>query len=278
LSELLRRKTYKPAEYFTFKVYEPKERLVMTNAFRDKVIQHSLCDNVLAPAFEPSYIRDNYANQKGKGTHFGLDRLTGHMRSYFLERKGRAEAERRAAGLPPVPVEKGGYAEGWVLKCDVSKYFYSIRHDALKRKVREYVKDSDVLWLIDLIIDSTDDPGIPIGNQTSQHFAVMYLSDLDHFITEKLGIGRYGRYMDDFYLIHDDKAYLQYCRAEIEKHVAEIGLSLNNKTQIFPLRNGIDFLGFHSYITDTGKIVRKVRRSSKRRQRSGSNSSADCLT
>lgn len=60
-----------------------------------------------------------------------------------------------------------------------------------------------------------------------------------------------------------DKAYLQYCRAEIEKHAAAIGLSLNNKTNIYPLRNGVDFLGFHTYLTETGAVIRKVRRRSK---------------
>lgn len=129
--------------------------------------------------------------------------------------------------------------------------------------VRAYVRDPDVLWLTDMIIDSTENPGIPIGNQTSQWFAVMYLSGLDHFIKEKLGIRYYGRYMDDFYLIHEDKAYLRYCRAEIERYVGELGLKLNNKTNIFPLRNGIDFLGFHTYLTDSGKVIRKVRRGSK---------------
>ena len=120
-----------------------------------------------------------------------------------------------------------------------------------------------ILWLVDLIVDSTENPGIPIGNQTSQWFAVMYLSGMDHFIKEKLGIRYYGRYMDDFYLIHEDKAYLQYCRGEIEQYVARLGLRMNEKTNIFPLRNGIDFLGFHTYLTESGKIIRKVRRSSK---------------
>lgn len=128
---------------------------------------------------------------------------------------------------------------------------------------RKYIKDPDILWLVDLIVDSTENPGIPIGNQTSQWFAVMYLSGMDHFIKEKLGIRYYGRYMDDFYLIHEDKAYLQYCRGEIERYVARLGLRLNKKTNIFPLRNGIDFLGFHTYLTESGKIIRKVRRSSK---------------
>ena len=128
---------------------------------------------------------------------------------------------------------------------------------------RKYIKDPDILWLVDLIVDSTENPGIPIGNQTSQWFAVMYLSGMDHFIKEKLGIRYYGRYMDDFYLIHEDKAYLQYCRGEIEQYVARPGLRMNKKTNIFPLRNGIDFLGFHTYLTESGKIIRKVRRSSK---------------
>ena len=261
LSELLKTKTYTMSEYFVFKVYEPKERIVMTNAFKDKVVQHSLCDNVLEPAFSRSFIRDNYASQRGRGTHDGLYRLESFMRSYYFSRKAQAEQESREEGLPRLsPAE---YADGWVLKCDISKYFYSIRHELLKKMVRQYIKDPDVLWLIDLIIDSTPDPGIPIGNQTSQWFAVMYLSGLDHFIKEKLKIKYYGRYMDDFFLIHEDKAYLQYCRKEIEKYVAGLGLSLNNKTNIFPLRNGIDFLGFHTYITDTGKVIRKVRRSSK---------------
>ena len=257
LSELLKNKTYTMSQYFVFKVYEPKERVVMTNAFKDKVVQHSLCDNVLEPAFSKSFIRDNYASQRGRGTHDGLYRLEEFMRSYYFSRKAQAERESREEGLPRLsPAE---YADGWVLKCDVSKYFYSIRHEPLKRMVRQYIKDPDVLWLIDLIIDSTPDPGIPIGNQTSQWFAVMYLSGLDHFIKEKLKIKYYGRYMDDFFLIHEDKAYLQYCKKEIEKYVAGLGLSLNNKTNIFPLRNGIDFLGFHTYLTDTGKVIIKPR-------------------
>jgi hypothetical protein len=220
---------------------------------------------VLEQAFQPSFILDNYAVQIGKGTHFGLDRLSGFMRSYFFSRKVADDTARKAAGLPPLPTEQGNYADGWVLKCDISKYFYSIPHKQLKELVRRRITDEDVLRLVYMIIDSTDDPGIPIGNQTSQWFAIAYLDGLDHYIKEKLGIRYYGRYMDDFFLIHEDKEYLRYCRTEIEKHLAALGLTLNNKTNTFPLRNGIDFLGFHTYITDTGTVVRKVRRASKER-------------
>jgi len=241
LNAMLTAKTYALSPYLVFEVYEPKKRMVMSAAFKDKIVLHSLCDNVLEEKLSKSFIYDNYASQRGKGTHFGLDRTEEFMRRFY-----------RLHG-----------ANGWVLKCDVKKYFYSIRHDLLKAKIRKYIDDTEVLWLVDLIIDSTESPGIPIGNQTSQWFAVLFLNDLDHFIKEKLGIKFYGRYMDDFYLIHEDKDYLKYCRGEIERRVEEIGLSLNEKTNIFPLKNGIDFLGFHLYLTDTGKVIRKIRRKSK---------------
>lgn len=242
LSWQLQNKVYTLSPYNTFKVYEPKERVVMSNSYKDKVVQHALCDNVLQPAIEKSFIKDNYASQKGKGTHYGLNRL-----QYFMQRYYRLHS-----------------VDGWVLKCDISKYFYSIRHDLLKSLVRGYISDPDVLWLIDMIIDSTEgNVGIPIGNQSSQLFALLYLNGLDHFIKEKLGVKYYGRYMDDFYLIHKDKEYLRHCKREIEAILDKLGLTLNNKTGIFPLKNGIDFLGFHSYLTETGAVIRKVRRKSK---------------
>ena len=245
LSDQLKNKTYSMAAYNVFKVYEPKERIIMSNSYKDKVVQHALCDNVLAPAFVKSFIYDNYASQEGKGTLVGLNRLREFMRSYY---------------------RKHG-CSGWVLKCDITKYFYNIRHDILKTQVRKRITDADTLWLVDLIIDSTEGVGIPIGNQTSQLFALIYLNCLDHHIKEKLGIKYYGRYMDDFYLIHPDKEYLRHCLAEIERILADLGLKLNKKTQIFPIANGIDFLGFHTYLTQSGKVIRKVRAKSKNNAR-----------
>ena len=264
LSRQLKDRTYTTQSINQFYVYEPKKRLVKSNAFRDKVVQHSLCGEVLEPKIIRSFILDNYAVQTGKGTHFGLDRLRGFMRSYFFTKKAAADKGRKENGKPPLPTHLGNYADGWVLKADISKYFYTIPHEPLKTLMRKYFDDEGVLWLIDLIIDSTGDAvGIPIGFLSSQWFALAYLNEFDHFVKEILGIKYYGRYMDDFFLIHEDKAYLKYCRYEIEKYIAGLGLSLNDKTNIFPLRHGIDFCGFHTYITDTGKVIRKVRKASK---------------
>lgn len=85
-----------------------------------------------------------------------------------------------------------------------------------------------------------------------------YLDAFDHWLRDDRGLV-YGRYMDDFYIIHSDKLLLRQILKEIEAYIKPLGLRLNGKTQILPLKNGIDFLGFHTYLTQTGKVVRKVR-------------------
>lgn len=233
--------TYRMEPYTEFMVYEPKERLVKASGFRDRIVQHTLCDNVLQYRIVNHFIYDNYASQKGKGTHFGLNRLWKFMRSYY-----------RNYGT-----------EGWILKADISKFFYSIDHDILKEQLKRYILDKRVLKLCFEIIDSTTGVGIPIGNQTSQVFALMYLNGLDHIIKDQMGIRYYGRYMDDFYIILKNKNELKEIKKTIETEIGELRLQLNPKTQIFPLKNGIDFLGFHSYLTEGGGVVKKIRRDSK---------------
>lgn len=244
----LQTKTYRPGGYRAFYVYEPKRRLIQTNSFKDKIVQHAFCDQVLYDALTKPFILDNYGSQVGKGTHFGLNRLRDFMREYY---------------------RKNGFsADGWVLKADVRHYFQSIRPDVLKKDVAKYLHDPDCLTLAYQIIDSAPDPlGIPIGNQSSQIFALLYLNQLDHLCKEQLRFRYYGRYMDDFYIICESKERLQEALVVIRQHLAERGLELNKKTNIFPLRNGLDFLGFHTYIDDAGRVIRKVRKSSRDRMK-----------
>lgn len=133
--------------------------------------------------------------------------------------------------------------------------------DLLKEKLRKVVVDDRMFRLMCAYIDASAD-GLPLGYQTSQLLALLFLDGFDHFVKERLRIKYYVRYMDDFLLIHPDKKYLQYCQKEIETYLGELRLELNEKTNIFPLRHGVDFLGFHTYITESGQIVRKLRRSS----------------
>ena len=118
-----------------------------------------------------------------------------------------------------------------------------------------------------MLIDSTDGIGLPLGNQAAQVYALLILNGLDHFTTGELGIELYGRYMDDFYLIHHDKEYLKWCLECIKQFVNSLCLSLNGKTQIIPFKNGLLFTGFHHYITKDGKYIRKLNGVNKRRIR-----------
>lgn len=242
LIQQLRDKTYRVSDYNEFKVYEPKERLIQTTSFKDKVIQHSLCDNVIMPRLQQVFIRDNCAGQKGKGTLFGLDRLSEQMEQ-FHSRYGH---------------------DGYILKCDITKFFYNISHAQLKDIVHYHFRDPDICWLCDLFIDSTEGKGIPLGNQINQGFALLYLDSMDKLIKYELGIEYYGRYMDDFYLLHPSKEYLKYCMEAITAYLETLGLTLNGKTQIFPFKNGVSYLGFHTYVTAGGKVIRRLKNQNKR--------------
>ncbi len=243
LKNELETKTYKVGNYRRFKVFEPKERDIMSLQYRDRIVQHIICDNIIEPLLEPKLIYDNGACRKGKGTHFTLNRLNTYMRKGY---------------------HKWG-SEFYALKCDVKQYFYSIDHEILRKYLYRHIADKDIQWLLDVIIDSTDsDVGLPIGNMTSQWFAVFYLDALDKFIKQELKIQMYVRYMDDFVLLHNDKKHLQECLRRIRAFLKdEMKLELNEKTQILPIRNGVDYIGFHSYLTKTGKIIRKLRKRSK---------------
>ena len=151
LIEQLKSKTYQISPYNEFKVYEPKERVIKTTSFKDKVVQHSLCDNVILPRLQEIFIYDNCAGQIGKGTLFGIDRLKAHMREFY---------------------RRYGH-NGYILKCDISKFFYSISHEQMKDIVEYHFSyDPDVCWMCNLFIDSTDGKGLPLGNQINQGFAL----------------------------------------------------------------------------------------------------------
>ena len=230
-NELLHKK-YKPSRYREFLVYEPKKRLILALPFKDRVVHQAIC-SVIEPIFDSTFIHDTYACRKGKGTLAGVKR-----NAYFLNKAIMNNAKI------------------YYLKMDVSKYFYSIDHGILKLLLRKKLRCKDTLELLDVIIDSTDDPGIPVGNLTSQLFANIYLSSLDHFIKEELGIKYYVRYMDDMIILHHDKRQLWEWFARIKLFLEEkLKLKFNGKTSVSNINGGIDFLGYRQY--PANRILRK---------------------
>lgn len=242
LRKQLMEDTYKIDKYSVFTIYEPKKREIVSTRMKDRVFQRSLCDNYLYEAMTKSFIYDNCACQLNKGTGFARDRLACHMQRYF-----------RKYGL-----------EGFVLKCDLSNYFGSTPHSVAKNAVLERTGDVWVNQHTDKIIESFnqgEDPnvGMGLGSQITQLTQLAVLDKMDHLIKERLGIKQYIRYMDDFILFHPDKEYLKYCLVVISEHVTSLNLTLSaKKTQIFPLKQGVKFLGFTFHLADTGKVIRKL--------------------
>lgn len=267
-------RTFQMGQYTSFSVYRPVYREVCACAFKDKIVLGSLCKNVLWNGVNPHLITDNYASRTGYGTHYALDRLEANLRRYYINYG----------------------ASGYALKIDVRKYFYNLSQDAIRDSLRRYGFDDWTLWLCDVVLSSFhcslkqgyitlgDDGkfrvvlcdmegmplleiGSPIGNETSQVFAVQYLNKIDHYIKDQCGLRYYGRYMDDSYILHPSKEYLQDLLATLRQMYADIGLELNEKTQIIHLKNGLSFLGMHFYLTDTGQVIRRLKPANVRYQK-----------
>ena len=240
LARSLENGRYQIDPYQRFMVYEPKKREIVATRLKDRQFQRSLCDNVLYDEITRHFIADNCACLRGRGVDYALNRLTCHLERYFREQRT---------------------AEGWVLQCDVRHFFDSIPHDVAAAAVAKRVTDREAVARAREIIESFGgDHGIGLGSEVSQLVALAVLDDLDHIIKERLGIRHYIRYMDDFALIHPDKAKLQDCLAAIREHLAGLGLALNDKTNLHPLSQGVKFLHWRFILTDTGKAVRKIDR------------------
>lgn len=249
LEKLLQTESYEVGKYVSFKIYEPKERVIEALSYRDRVVLMCLCANIIEPNLERKLIYDCVACRKGKGTLFGIKRLEKFLHEFY---------------------RKNG-VDGYFLKCDIKKYFHNIDHQILIKKIQKVGFDEKTLNLMKKIIYSKhkeEGKGLPIGNQTSQWFGLLYLDDLDRLIKEKLQIKYYVRYMDDLILVHRDKQYLKFCKEEITKYANEkLKLELNSKTQIGKLSQGIDFLGFRHILSTNGKVVRVLRSHAKQKLR-----------
>lgn len=246
LSEELKQKKYRVSKYYRFRVYEPKEREIQALRFRDRVVQNCICNEILRPWLEPRLIYDNAACRVGKGTHFAQARLTQFLAAHY---------------------KRYGY-EGYALKIDIKKFFDSVDHATLKKILCRFPTQGGRELLCGIVdgFEKTVGKGLPMGNQSSQWFALYYLDGLDRIVKERYRIKYYTRYMDDMVIIHRDKEYLKEVLAQMSKYAREeLKLEFNQKTQIIPLSQGVEYLGFRFYLGRNGKVVRKLRSSAKQR-------------
>ncbi|MDR3126162.1 MAG: hypothetical protein LBT92_00850 [Rickettsiales bacterium] len=219
LRQSLLDRTFRTSPYRSKEIYEPKKRVIYILPFcPDRIVQHAVM-NVLEPIWTSMMIRDTYACIKGRGIHAGSRRTMDFAR-------------------------RNKYA----LKCDISKFYPSIDHAVMKSVIRRKIKDRDVLWLLDGIIDSF--PGsknAPIGNYCSQWFGNLYMGELDHFVKSELCVRDYIRYCDDFILFANDKRQLRAWLGAVGEFLgSRLGLGFS-KSDIFPVSRGIDFLGYRHF-------------------------------
>jgi len=220
---------YTPQEYHSFKVYEPKERIIDAPAFEDKIVQH-MVNNVLKDLYKPCFIFDSYSCIEGKGTLACVNRISQFLRKSYKQ-----------------------YGDNsYIIKMDVSKFFYSIDRNILKKIIRKKIKCKGTLKLLDNIIDSSpNDLGLPLGNLTSQLFANIYLNQLDQYCKRVLKLKYYVRYADDMVVIVKGLDNARWIKTKIAEFLKNnLSLELNpKKSKIFPIKQGVNTVGFKIYRT-----------------------------
>jgi retron-type reverse transcriptase len=258
--------TWRPAGYHTFTIYEPKQRVICSAPFADRVVHQALVQ-VVEPVFERVFIGDSYACRLGKGTHAAIDKVAAWARRY-----------------------------PWVLKLDVEKYFPSVDHEVCLAQLTRRVACERTLDLFACILaswSSDEAPrrwfagddlfaparrrrGLPIGNLTSQFLANVVLDAVDHAMKDAMGLRAYARYSDDLVVFGDSPTGLQAVLAQVRATLAGLRLCAHpRKTHVFPTQAGVPWLGFVVFPDRTDLRPAAVPRLRRRLRRFASGSVAE---
>lgn len=253
-----------------------KTRVIRGEQIQDRIVKHTLCDEVLNPAVKNFLIYDNGASLVGKGIAFTRKRLLTHLRRYYAQHHSN---------------------DGYILLIDFSKYYDNIRHDILMELMKKYVTDEHSLWLLQKTVDRSkvdisymsDDEyencldilfnsllyqeidqrlltgekfmgkHLNIGDQVAQTAGIAYPIPIDNFVKIVKGVKFYGRYMDDSYAIHESKEFLEELLKGIVEIAGNLGITVNlKKTRICKLSDHWRFLQIQYSLTDTGRVIQKI--------------------
>lgn len=227
IRRILRNGTFTTSNYTKKTVREPKKRTIYKLPFcPDRIIQHAILQ-VVAPIWDAMLIDQTYACRPNKGMHQASTLTMKHVRTYK-----------------------------YCLKCDISKFYPSINHDILLAIIKRKIKCKPTLALLEDIIRSF--PGhtnVPIGNYTSQWFGNLYMNELDQWIRHTKKFSAYIRYCDDFVIFSDSKVKLHDLQKEIQTFLYDRLRLRFSKASVFPVSQGVDFLGYRHFTTH--KLLRK---------------------
>ena len=224
IQAMLKDKTFVNGQYEIFKKVEKgKEREIhKLPYFPDRIVHHAIMQ-ILEPIWKKTLIADTYQSIKGRGIHKAKNKIQPLLRKYKIQ---------------------------YALKMDIKKFYPSIDNEILKQILRKKLKCKDTLWLLDVIVDSTQ--GVPIGNYLSQYFGNLYLTYVDHEVKEKLGVRYYFRYCDDIVVLCSSKERLHHIRVDIANRVGKLKLALKSNYQVQRIDDrGLDFLGYRMFHTYT---------------------------
>lgn len=232
--------SWRPDPVYSFKVYEPKERLIQAPSFRDRIVHHAYY-RTAGPLFENKMIDQTYACLKGRGPLGAVLQLQEYLQEY--------------------PEDTKVYA----IKGDVSKFFPSISHYHLNTQIRRTISDKKLLAVSDLLVEQNDqERGLYIGSLPSQLYAGVTLTPFDHHMKDDLGIRHYVRYMDDFIILSDDLPGIRETMEDAVCSLEAVGLKINPKSKVIPLTHGVDFCGYRTFRDHMLPRKRNVRNARKR--------------
>ena len=237
LQDELRNGTYRQEPFVEFDINERgKARHIKAICIRDRVVQRSLCDNILTPCTEPFLIYDNGASQVGKGISFSRRRLREHL-AWHIKRYGNT---------------------GFIVLTDFHNFFGSLDHAYLISEYERVIPDAEAMALIRYLISLNGEVGLGIGSQISQNAGVFYPTRLDQYFKTVRGIKPYAAYMDDRYAILPTKQEAHDYLKDFYDQANRIKLEVNEKkTRIIPIRNKFVYLKHQYFVTDTGRIIEK---------------------
>ena len=223
LYEQLKLCKYKHGGYITFYITEPKLRKIEKTKYIDRIVHRWYVNSFIDPYFVPQFINTSYACLKGKGMHKACLDVQKAMKHC-----------------------KNIWGEYYILKMDIKKYFENIHKDILYEILQRKIKDKKILWLTkEIIYSNNGKTGLPIGNYTSQMYANIYLNELDQYVKHNLKCKYYFRYMDDGIILLKTKEKAKEILEAIQKFLKEkLKLELNQKTQIFKNKQGVNFCGY----------------------------------
>ncbi|MDP3901601.1 MAG: reverse transcriptase domain-containing protein [bacterium] len=222
--------TYRHSSYQAFNISDPKPRNIHKANVRDRLLHHAI-HRILYPFFNKTFISDSYSCRLNKGSHRAMNRF--RCFSYKISRNHTQT--------------------GWVLKCDIKKFFASIDHDILVRILEKYISDQDIRWLLERVIRSfqtSSGRGLPLGNLTSQLFCNIYMNEFDQFMKHKTKARYYIRYADDFVIFSENYDQLIGLRPLLKDFLERQFNLLLHPQKIFikALAAGVDFLGWVHFL------------------------------